>query len=190
MTANTELEPFAKFIEALDPWLDQVVLIGGWTHRLYRLHPHAQDLPYPVLTTLDGDVAVPEKLLVKGLNIRVRLLEAAFAKNFSGKIAPRPRTTRRKAPLLSIPILQGLLSGGMSQSYEMAGGFVSAGRCSCFNEIHILLSARTGNSSPDSFPRALGSWPSSKWVSGRGETQAVFHQYLPRCSAQPRLPAV
>ena len=88
MNANTELEPFAKFIEALEPWLDQVVLIGGWAHRLYRLHPHAQELIYPALTTLDGDVAVPEKLQVKGRNIRERLLEAGFLEEFLGDDRP------------------------------------------------------------------------------------------------------
>jgi hypothetical protein len=34
MKADSELEPFARLIEALDPWLDQVVIIGGWAHRL------------------------------------------------------------------------------------------------------------------------------------------------------------
>jgi hypothetical protein len=38
MTAQQDLEimPFSKFIGALDPWLKQVVLIGGWAHRWYR----------------------------------------------------------------------------------------------------------------------------------------------------------
>ena len=39
MTAQQDREvvPFSKFIGALDPWLEQVALIGGWAHRLYRL---------------------------------------------------------------------------------------------------------------------------------------------------------
>jgi hypothetical protein len=32
LTQAAEIEPFAKFIEALGPWLGQVVLIGGWAH--------------------------------------------------------------------------------------------------------------------------------------------------------------
>jgi hypothetical protein len=35
MKQNGEIEPFAKFIEALDPWLGEVVLVGGWAHRLF-----------------------------------------------------------------------------------------------------------------------------------------------------------
>ena len=37
MKAEAELEPFVRLIEALEPWLEELVLIGGWAHRLYRL---------------------------------------------------------------------------------------------------------------------------------------------------------
>jgi hypothetical protein len=37
-----ELEAFSKFIAALDPWLGEVVLVGGWAHRLFRLD-HARE---------------------------------------------------------------------------------------------------------------------------------------------------
>ena len=95
MTRNTELEPFSKFIEAIDPWLDQAVLVGGWAHRLYRLDPRARKLGYLPLTTLDGDVAVPEKLKVEKSTIRQRLLEAGFTGEFVGEDAPRRRTHKR-----------------------------------------------------------------------------------------------
>src|SRR6266478_3248182 len=45
----------------LSPWLDQVVVIGGWAHRLHRLHPAAQALDYAPLQTLDADVALPTR---------------------------------------------------------------------------------------------------------------------------------
>lgn len=83
-----ELEPFAKFIEALDPWLGQVVLIGGWAHRLYRLDPRARNLRYLPLTTLDGDVAIPTKLKVEESTLRDRLLEAGFREEFIGEDRP------------------------------------------------------------------------------------------------------
>jgi hypothetical protein len=44
MAANPDIEHFARLIDTLHPWLDQVVIIGGWAHRLYRLHPLAQPL--------------------------------------------------------------------------------------------------------------------------------------------------
>lgn len=88
MKANAELGPFARLIEALDPWLDQVVIIGGWAHRLYRLHPRAQALAYPPLTTLDSDVAVPARIEAKETNIRERLLAAGFQEEFVGEDRP------------------------------------------------------------------------------------------------------
>lgn len=57
MATVPELASFAILARALEPWLDQVVIIGGWAHRLYRLHPQAQELDYAPLMTLDTDVA-------------------------------------------------------------------------------------------------------------------------------------
>lgn len=88
MKANADLEAFARLIEALEPWLEQVVIIGGWAHRLYRLDPRAQKLTYPPLTTLDSDVAVPAKMDAKGENIRERLLAAGFQEEFVGEDRP------------------------------------------------------------------------------------------------------
>ena len=67
-----ELEAFSKFILALEPWLGEVVLVGGWAHRLYRLDPRARKLDYLPLTTLDGDVAVPSKLKKEESTVRKR----------------------------------------------------------------------------------------------------------------------
>ena len=73
-----ELEAFSKFIVAVEPWLGEVVLVGGWAHRLYRPDPRARKLDYLPLTTLDGDVAVPPKLKKEESTVRKRLLEAGF----------------------------------------------------------------------------------------------------------------
>ena len=59
MAGVSEFEYFARLVDALDPWIDRVVIIGGWAHRLYRLHPLAQPLDYEPLGTFDADVAVP-----------------------------------------------------------------------------------------------------------------------------------
>jgi hypothetical protein len=88
VSQDHEIVPFAKFVEALDPWLGQVVLVGGWAHRLYRLDPRARNLPYLPLTTLDGDVAVPAKLKVEESNVRERLLKAGFKEEFVGEDRP------------------------------------------------------------------------------------------------------
>lgn len=66
MNEHSENAQFAQLIVALEPWLTQVVIIGGWAHRLYRLHPSAQHIEYLPLTTLDMDIAVPARLKVHG----------------------------------------------------------------------------------------------------------------------------
>jgi hypothetical protein len=85
---DRELEAFSKFIGALEPWLGDVVLIGGWAHRLYRRHPLARRLAYLPLITLDGDVAVPPKLKARKLSVRKRLLDAGFVEEFVGEDWP------------------------------------------------------------------------------------------------------
>jgi hypothetical protein len=85
---NLELEAFSKFIVALEPWLGEAVLIGGWAHRLYRLDARARKLNYPPLTTLDGDVAVPPKLKEQEATVRERLLGAGFTEEFEGEDHP------------------------------------------------------------------------------------------------------
>jgi len=85
---DPELEAFSKFIIALEPWLSEVVLVGGWAHRLYRLDPRARKLDYLPLTTLDGDVAVPAKLKKEESTVRKRLLEAGFKEEFVGEGRP------------------------------------------------------------------------------------------------------
>lgn len=85
---DAEIEPFVKFIEALDPWLGEVVLVGGWAHRLYRLDRRARNVAYLPLMTLDGDVAVPPKLKVEESSVRDRLLEAGFKEEFVGEHQP------------------------------------------------------------------------------------------------------
>src|SRR6202030_2933958 len=82
------LEGFSKFIVALEPWLGEVVLVGGWAHRLYRLDPRARTLDYLPLTTLDGDVAVPPKLKKEESTVRKRLLDAGFEEEFIGEDRP------------------------------------------------------------------------------------------------------
>lgn len=88
MNGIQDLRPFGRLVAALDPWLDQIVIIGGWAHQLYRLHPHAQQLDYPPLTTLDTDVAMPAELPTKEQDIRERLLAQGFTEELLGDSHP------------------------------------------------------------------------------------------------------
>jgi Nucleotidyltransferase len=79
---------FAQLLFALEPWLDRLVIIGGWAHRLYRLHPDAQELDYPPLTTLDADLALPSALIAGEPDIRTRLLDFGFIEEFFVETRP------------------------------------------------------------------------------------------------------
>ena len=81
-------DPFARLVSALEPWLRDVVIIGGWAHQLFRLHPNAQQLDYPPLTTIDTDVAMTSNLVGREPDIRARLLARGFTEEFLGDDQP------------------------------------------------------------------------------------------------------
>lgn len=84
-------DPFTRLLIALGPFLEEVVIIGGWAYRLYYLHPAAQQLDYPPLMTLDTDVALPLSLTPGECDLRARLLSHGFTEQFFGD--DRPPTT-------------------------------------------------------------------------------------------------
>jgi len=88
MTPSSDLSAFARLVMALEPWLDRIVIVGGWAHRLYRLHPHAQTLEYAPLATLDADIAIPPALPVEESAIRESLRVAGFEEEFVGVDQP------------------------------------------------------------------------------------------------------
>lgn len=97
MTATGEFEHFTRLCHALKPWLGEIVIVGGWAHRLYRLHEWAQPLDYQPLITLDTDVAVPKTLPMHERNIAQRLHEYGFIESFLGDRQP-PVTQYRLGP--------------------------------------------------------------------------------------------
>ena len=88
MPAIPDTGDFSRLITALGPWLDQVVVIGGWAHRLYRLDPRAQELNFAPLMTLDADVAMPAGVRDGTPNIRELLREHGFEEDFRGDDVP------------------------------------------------------------------------------------------------------
>lgn len=79
LESNATTERFERLLEALEPWLDRVVIVGGWTLPLLRHHPLAQGLPYAPLFTKDADVAVPLAFRPENGDIRRRLSPEALA---------------------------------------------------------------------------------------------------------------
>src|SRR5438094_97304 len=48
---------FARLVDAIRPWVGQLVIVGGWAHRLYRFHHRASVPGYAPLRTRDADLA-------------------------------------------------------------------------------------------------------------------------------------
>ncbi|HEV8043059.1 MAG TPA: GSU2403 family nucleotidyltransferase fold protein [Bryobacteraceae bacterium] len=88
MSGVVQSDPFRRLLIALEPWLPHIVIVGGWAHQLYRLHPHAQSLDYPPLSTLDTDIALPERPPMGEQDIRSRLLAHGFSEEFFGEDHP------------------------------------------------------------------------------------------------------
>lgn len=82
-----DLANFARLIEAIHPWLIHVVIVGGWAHRLYRLHPLATAQEYQPLRTRDVDLAFSLHAPLEG-NLRDALDKAGFREELSGEDTP------------------------------------------------------------------------------------------------------
>jgi hypothetical protein len=82
-----DFSSIARLIEAIRPWLSDLVIIGGWAHRLYRLHPQASPPAYQAVQTRDADVALSLDAKLKG-NIAAALRKEGFREDFRGENAP------------------------------------------------------------------------------------------------------
>ena len=82
-----DLEAFAKLVQALAPWREQLVFIGGWGHRLHRLDPRANRVDYQPVFTLDSDLAFRNKEPMEG-DIKQALMRHGFQEELSGDHRP------------------------------------------------------------------------------------------------------
>lgn len=71
-----DLGQMMRLVEALRPWLGETVIVGGWAHRLYRLHPSAGSPAYQPVRTRDADVAFAPTARLAG-NMATALKKAA-----------------------------------------------------------------------------------------------------------------
>ncbi|MFN3732057.1 GSU2403 family nucleotidyltransferase fold protein [Comamonas testosteroni] len=80
-------QSFARLLTAIHPWRDQLILIGGWCHRLHRLHENALQQDYPVVHTRDTDLLIKERPAA-GENILAQLENLGFRAVMGGDQAP------------------------------------------------------------------------------------------------------
>lgn len=75
---------FVKIVSALGPYLEELVIVGAWCHRLLHFHPAATPPPFPPLMSEDADVATPERLATRSQSIAERLEAAGFRASLTG----------------------------------------------------------------------------------------------------------
>lgn len=88
MSPARDLAAFARMVEALEPYLADLVFVGGWAHFLYTLRPEASPLGFAPLTTQDADVATPLRLAPREQSIAQRMIAAGFEQRLSGEHVP------------------------------------------------------------------------------------------------------
>ena len=82
-----DMHDFGRLLHALRPWLGELVIVGGWAHRLYRMRPNVPTLPYQPLRTLDADLAFSERAPLDG-DMNAALKAAGFRKELAGEHTP------------------------------------------------------------------------------------------------------
>ncbi len=85
---SSEQDAFAKAAGALRPYLTELVVVGGWAHRLFRLHPRATAPSFRPLATDDVDVATPLDLGSARPPIDTLLKAAGFEPEVRGDESP------------------------------------------------------------------------------------------------------
>jgi hypothetical protein len=88
MSPADESAAFTRLVHVLRPYRGDLVLIGGWAHRLSRLHPLAQPVDFPPLFTQDVDLAIARGVAPGEDDLRRLLLEAGFTERFLGEDEP------------------------------------------------------------------------------------------------------
>ena len=82
-----DLAAFARLLDALRPWTNQLVIVGGWAHRLHRFHPLAHPPAYEAIRTKDADLAFSSSAPLEG-DIAAALRNASFVEELSGEDTP------------------------------------------------------------------------------------------------------
>jgi len=82
-----DVAAFGRLVEALRPWLDHLVIVGGWAHHLHRYHPLAGAPPYAPLRTRDMDLAFSPSAPLRG-DISAALQAAGFVEELAGEHTP------------------------------------------------------------------------------------------------------
>lgn len=96
MAADSPDAFLAHVLQVFRPYLDRVVLAGGFAARLYGLHPQAAPTGLRLLRTFDADFATPPRVeRVAGRSLYDLARAAAFDEEPLREFEPRGRAQRQ-----------------------------------------------------------------------------------------------
>jgi len=106
--AEPEKALFARVVVALAPYLNHLVVAGGWAHRLYLLHP-ARFAPW--LEQAEASQFAELRDFAAGLRRDARAVEAALTQPWSngqteGQVTKLKRLERRMYGRAGVPLLR------------------------------------------------------------------------------------
>lgn len=81
---SPDYKEFVRIVVAMRPYLDQLVLVGAWCHRLLQFHPLATPPTFEPLMTEDADVATPDRLPSRSVSLDEALKVGGFKARLSG----------------------------------------------------------------------------------------------------------
>jgi len=77
-------QDFVRIAKALVPYLDELVFVGAWCHRLLQFHPLATQPSFAPLVTEDADIATPDRLPARSISLDTALTRGGFKAHLSG----------------------------------------------------------------------------------------------------------
>lgn len=129
MDDRRDLASFAGAVEALEPYLEHLVFVGGWAHFLYTLRPEASPLPFEPLRTHDADVAAPAQFPLGERTIAECLTDAGFREQLLSDHTPPvaeyvlgDETTGFYLEFLTPLVGGGVKRGGRQAATTLVGG--------------------------------------------------------------------
>lgn len=81
---SSDKEEFVRIVTAMRPYLDQLVIVGAWCHRLLQFHPLAMPPAFEPVMTEDADVATPDRLPARTVSLDEALTAGGFKARLSG----------------------------------------------------------------------------------------------------------
>jgi hypothetical protein len=135
---------FARLITALRPWIGQLVVVGGWAHRLHRFHPLANPPAHLPLRTRDADLAFSRDAALDG-NVRAALVEAGFKEELLGDHRPPVAHYRLENEGLYAEFLTSLHGDGLKRNGTPGATVTKAGiTAQKLRYLDLLLSSAWG----------------------------------------------